>query len=105
MGRSKHTIYAWKAKYGGMEVSDAEEGGGRALAGGISGHRAPRPQADGNPREQRHRYRSRRDDSWVRERLLELTREKPRFGYRRLHVLLRRETIDSGGPKAADRPE
>jgi len=22
---SKHTIYAWKAKYGGMEVSEAEE--------------------------------------------------------------------------------
>ena len=25
MSRSKHTIYAWKAKYGGMEVSEAEE--------------------------------------------------------------------------------
>ena len=24
-GVSKHTIYAWKGKYGGMEVSDAEE--------------------------------------------------------------------------------
>src|ERR1700755_1769818 len=24
-GVSKHTIYAWKAKYGGMEVSEAEE--------------------------------------------------------------------------------
>jgi len=24
-GVSQHTIYAWKAKYGGMEVSDAEE--------------------------------------------------------------------------------
>lgn len=23
-GVSKHTIYAWKAKYGGMEVSEAE---------------------------------------------------------------------------------
>ena len=22
---SRHTIYAWKAKYGGMEVSEAEE--------------------------------------------------------------------------------
>ena len=39
------------------------------------------------------RYQSCRDDSWLRERLLELAREKPRFGYRRLHVLLRRETI------------
>jgi putative transposase len=24
-GVSKHTMYAWKAKYGGMDVSDAEE--------------------------------------------------------------------------------
>ena len=24
-GVSKHTIYAWKAKYGGMEVKEAEE--------------------------------------------------------------------------------
>jgi len=24
-GVSKHTIYAWKAKYGGMNVSEAEE--------------------------------------------------------------------------------
>ncbi len=25
VGVSKHTIYAWKAKYGGLEVSEAEE--------------------------------------------------------------------------------
>lgn len=25
MGVSKHTLYAWKAKYGGMEVSEAQE--------------------------------------------------------------------------------
>ena len=25
VGESKHTIYAWKAKYGGLEVSEAEE--------------------------------------------------------------------------------
>lgn len=24
-GVSKHTVYAWKAKYGGLEVSDAQE--------------------------------------------------------------------------------
>ena len=24
-GVRKHTVYAWKAKYGGMEVSEAEE--------------------------------------------------------------------------------
>jgi putative transposase len=37
-----------------------------------------------------YRYRSRRDDSTLREQLIELAREKPRFGYRRLHILLRR---------------
>ena len=36
------------------------------------------------------RYRSRRSDNGLRERLRELAREKPRFGYRRLHVLQRR---------------
>jgi putative transposase len=40
-----------------------------------------------------YRYCSCRDDSWLRERLLDLAREKPRFGYRRLHVLLQREEI------------
>jgi putative transposase len=37
------------------------------------------------------RYCSRRDDTALRERLVELAREKPRFGYRRLHILLRRD--------------
>ncbi len=37
------------------------------------------------------RYESRRDDGELRKRLLELARAKPRFGYRRLCVLLRRE--------------
>jgi putative transposase len=36
------------------------------------------------------RYASRRNDGWLREHLLELAREHPRFGYRRLHVLLGR---------------
>ena len=39
-----------------------------------------------------HRYRSRRpDDAIVRKRLRELASERRRFGYRRLHILLRRE--------------
>jgi hypothetical protein len=38
-----------------------------------------------------YRYRSRRDDRGLRERLLDLAREKPRFGYRRLWVLLARD--------------
>lgn len=38
-----------------------------------------------------HRYASQRDDGPLRERLVALARERPRFGYRRLHVLLRRD--------------
>ena len=37
-----------------------------------------------------YRYQGRRTDEPLRTRLVELAREKPRFGYRRLHVLLRR---------------
>ena len=37
------------------------------------------------------RYRSSQCDAKLREKLAELAREKPRFGYRRLHVLLRRD--------------
>ena len=38
------------------------------------------------------RYRSTRSDEELRERLIELARKKPRFGYRRLHIHL-----DTGG--------
>jgi putative transposase len=38
-----------------------------------------------------YRYKPRQNDSSLRERLIALAREKPRFGYRRLHVLLGRE--------------
>jgi putative transposase len=38
-----------------------------------------------------YRYRSSRSDEPLRTKLVELAREKPRFGYRRLHVLLRRD--------------
>jgi putative transposase len=37
-----------------------------------------------------YRYQSKRSDEGSRLRLVELARDKPRFGYRRLHVLLRR---------------
>ena len=37
------------------------------------------------------RYQSRRDDSHIQERLRELAREHPRFGYRRMHLYLDRE--------------
>jgi hypothetical protein len=39
----------------------------------------------------RHRYRSSRCDEQLREKLLQLAREKPRFGYRRWHILLCRD--------------
>jgi putative transposase len=38
-----------------------------------------------------YRYQATRCDDELRARLVELAREKPRFGYRRLHVLLRRD--------------
>ena len=47
-----------------------------------------------------HRYQSRRSDEGLRLRLVELAREKPRFGYRRLHVFLRRSG-EGGGPALA----
>jgi putative transposase len=37
------------------------------------------------------RYQSLRNDESLRERLIRLAREKPRCGYRRLHVLMKRE--------------
>jgi putative transposase len=37
-----------------------------------------------------YRYEPRTNDEALREQLVELAREKPRFGYRRLHVLLQR---------------
>lgn len=39
------------------------------------------------------RYQSRRDDSLLRAQLQDLARQYPRFGYRRLHVMLQREEI------------
>ena len=43
------------------------------------------------------RYRSRRpDDAALRARLRELAIERRRFGYRRLHVLLRLEGLHGG---------
>jgi putative transposase len=38
-----------------------------------------------------YRYRSRRSDALLREKLVRLAREKPRYGYRRLQVLVERE--------------
>ena len=46
-----------------------------------------------------YRYQSRRDDTWLSERLQELAREKPRYGYRRLHVLLKRHQCQQNGER------
>jgi len=46
------------------------------------------------------RYRPReRDDAVLRTRLRELAGERPRFGYRRLHIFLGREKTESGEPR------
>jgi len=41
----------------------------------------------------RYRSRGRRDDTNLRDRLRELAQDRPRFGYRRLHILLRRDGL------------
>src|SRR5271169_3488749 len=129
VGVSKHTLYAWKAKYGGMDVSQAQaakqlrdENTKAAKAGGGS-ESGQRSAAVGDPKKRlelvalkaaveqvrgeyafsqrracgvvtmavsSYRYQSRRSDEPLRTRLVELAREKPRFGYRRLQVLLGR---------------
>ena len=90
-GVSEGTIYAWKAKFGGMGVSDAqrlrvlEDENGRRACKII---RADRKTV---------RYRSRRvPDTELRERLRNLAEARRRFGYRRLFVLLRRDGERSG---------
>jgi putative transposase len=46
------------------------------------------------------RYRPcERDDAALRARLRELAGERPRFGYRRLHIFLRRERTERGEPR------
>ncbi|MGH9544591.1 MAG: IS3 family transposase [Terriglobales bacterium] len=128
-GVSKHTIYAWKAKYGGMDVSQAQEAKQlrdentklRKLVADLSLDKEALQSVIPKKRlelvalkaaieqvqkeyafsERRacrvmtmavttYRYRSQRTDEPLRTRLVELAREKPRFGYRRLQVLLQR---------------
>ncbi|HNK14225.1 IS3-like element ISSpma3 family transposase [Sphingorhabdus buctiana] len=132
-GVSEATIYNWKAKYGGLEVSEAKRLRSledenaklkRLLADsmldnaalkdllnkkmvtpavqreavahlqachGMSERRACR--VTGADRKSM-RYRSQRgDDAEVREKLRELAQQRRRFGYRRLHILLRREGV------------
>nr|WP_176497151.1 IS3 family transposase [Sphingomonas sp. HMP6] len=130
-GMSSATYYAWKAKFGGLEVSDAkrlralEEENARLkrlladtmldnaglkdllskklvtpaakreavahlqTALGMSERRAC---AVVGADRKSMRYRScRADDGDLRSRLRELAQQRRRFGYRRLHILLRRD--------------
>jgi putative transposase len=131
-GVSEATIYNWKAKYGGLEVSEAkrlraledenaklkrllaeamlDNAGLKDLLAKIGDARC---QAEAVARLQAYlgmserracrvigadrksmRYRSQRDDdAKVRSKLRELAQQRRRFGYRRLHILLRREGI------------
>ena len=70
-GVSTASYYAWKARYGGLDVNEAR----RMKELELENRRLKRAEAD-KP---------------LRERLLELAAERPSFGYRRLHVMLLRE--------------
>ncbi|WP_149036385.1 IS3 family transposase [Aurantiacibacter atlanticus] len=132
-GVSEATIYNWKSKYGGMEVSDARRLkelesenaklkrlladamldkaalkdllGKKVLTPAAQREAVAHLQACHGMSERRAcrvidadrksvRYRSTRDDDVdLREKLRELANQRRRFGYRRLHILLRREGI------------
>ncbi|MFC0147434.1 MULTISPECIES: IS3 family transposase [Sphingobium] len=132
-GVSEATIYNWKSKYGGLEVSDARRLkelesenaklkrlladamldqaalkdllGKKVLTPAAQREAVAHLQACHGMSERRAcrvidadrksvRYRSKRDnDAELREKLRELANQRRRFGYRRLHILLRREGI------------
>ena len=129
-GVSSPTFYKWKAKFGGIDVSEArklkalEEENGRlkrlladamsdnvalkdllgksgearyasggcgASAVGPRDERAAGVPGSGRRSDQRSLPATRPRDAVLRERLKAVAAERRRFGYRRLHVLLRRE--------------
>ncbi|HEX3684935.1 MAG TPA: IS3 family transposase [Bryobacteraceae bacterium] len=132
VGVSTYTIYAWKAKYGGMDVSEAQEVkqlrdentrlkklvadlslDKDALQSVIPKKRMELPAMKAGVEHLKQdfafserracgllqvpvstfRYRPSRRDQPLRDKLVELAREKPRFGYRRLNILLQRDGI------------
>jgi putative transposase len=136
VGGSKHTIYAWKAKYGGMEVREAQEAKQlrdentrlRNLVAHLSLDkealqsviRKKGKAAIGQMREEyafseRHacalmgvavssyRDQTKPSDELLRTRVVELAREKPRFGYRRLHVVVAAKRRDGESQNAVSR--
>ncbi|MCL6250235.1 IS3 family transposase [Altererythrobacter sp. KTW20L] len=132
-GVSEATIYNWKSKYGGLEVSEARRLrelesenaklkrlladtmldnvalkdllGKKVLTPAAMREAVAHLQACHGMSERRAcrvidadrksvRYRSTRDDdAGLREKLRELANQRRRFGYRRLHILLRREGV------------
>ncbi len=115
-GVSEATLYGWKSKYGGMEVGEAQrlrsledENRRLELAGlradaafamkqfAMSERRACRlVELDRSS----YRYEPRADhNAELREELVKLARQRPRYGYRRLHVLLSKR----GHPASAQR--
>jgi putative transposase len=119
-GISEASFYNWKAKYGGLEVSEAKRlEGARERERQAESAEGPSCKKMVTPAAKREavahvrsafelserracriigcvrmtvRYHSRRPrDTELRERLRALAHERRRFGYRRLHVLLRRE--------------
>ena len=130
-GFSEGTYYRWKAKYGGLEISEARrlkelERKNRRLKNAVADltldnqalkenclakmvtpamrrRAAQRLQQRLGLSERRAcrvvgvnrstcRYRARRQQAGpLLERMRELAAERPRFGYRRLHVMVRRE--------------
>ncbi|WP_239807512.1 IS3 family transposase [Croceicoccus hydrothermalis] len=132
-GVSEATIYNWRSKYGGLEISEAlrlkvlesenaklkrlladamlDQAALKDLLGkkvltpaakreavahlqtchGMSERRACRV-TDADRKSVRYRS-TRDDDAALREKLRELANQRRRFGYRRLHILLRREGI------------
>jgi putative transposase len=124
---STHTIYAWKSKYGGMDVSKAQEakrlrdenarlrklvadlsldkdalqyviknagahsdeGFCRADSSQVCLHRTRACRLLLVPVSS-YRYQPWQNDDGLCEHLIALARKKPRYGYRRLHVLLER---------------
>ncbi|WP_086000132.1 IS3 family transposase [Novosphingobium sp. AP12] len=131
-GVSEATLYNWKAKYGGLEVSEARRLrdlesenaklkrlladamldqaalkdllGKKVLTPAAKREAVAHLQACHGMSERRAcrvidadrksvRYRSTRDDGVLREKLRDLANQRRRFGYRRLHILLRREGV------------
>ncbi|MGO6840949.1 IS3-like element ISRle4 family transposase [Rhizobium ruizarguesonis] len=129
-GVSDASIYKWKAKFGGMEVSEAKrlktledentklkrlladamldnaalkDLPGKEVVTPAAKRKAVAHLMSHHEMSERRackaigfcrmtvRYETRRDDHELRERMKALAHERRRFGYRRIHVLLRRE--------------